>query len=82
LQCFASTRQKETYSFTLQQAIDHAIQNNYSAINANRDIEAAKQKKWETTTIGLPQINGSVGYQNNFKLQNRHPAEFFGGKSR
>lgn len=60
---------KESFSFTLKEAIDHAIQNNYSAINANRDIEAAKQKKWETTTIGLPQINGNVGYQNNFKLQ-------------
>lgn len=60
---------KESFSFTLKEAIDHAIQNNYSSINANRDIEAAKQKKWETTTIGLPQINGNVGYQNNFKLQ-------------
>ncbi len=60
---------KESFSFTLKEAIDHAIQNNYSAINANLDIEAAKQKKWETTTIGLPQINGNVGYQNNFKLQ-------------
>lgn len=61
--------QKENFSFSLKQAIEHAVQNNYSAINADRDIEAAKQKKWETTTIGLPQINGSVGYQNNFKLQ-------------
>ena len=60
---------KESFSFTLKEAIDHAIQNNYSAINANRDIEAAKQKKWETTTIGLPQIDGSVSYQNAFKLQ-------------
>ncbi len=60
---------KESFSFTLKQAIDHAVQNNYSAINANRDIEAAKQKKWETTTIGLPQINGSVNYQNNLQIQ-------------
>ena len=58
---------KESYSFTLQQAIEHATQNNYSAINANRDIEAAKQKKWETTTIGLPQINGTVSYLNNLQ---------------
>lgn len=71
---------KESYSFSLKQAIEHAIQNNYSAINANRDIEAAKQKKWETTTIGLPQINGSVGYVNNFELQKSLiPAEIFGG---
>lgn len=71
---------KESYSFSLKQAIEHAIQNNYSAINANRDIEAAKQKKWETTTIGLPQINGAVGYVNNFELQKSLiPAEIFGG---
>lgn len=71
---------KQSYSFTLKEAIDHAIQNNYSAINASRDIEAAKQKKWETITIGLPQINGNVGYQNNFKLQTSLiPAEIFGG---
>jgi outer membrane protein TolC len=61
--------QKESYSFSLKQAIEHAIQNNYSVLNANRDIEAAKQKKWETTTIGLPQINGNVGYVNNFRIQ-------------
>ncbi|MBP8158069.1 MAG: TolC family protein, partial [Flavobacterium sp.] len=72
--------QKQNYSFSLQQAIDHALQNNYSAINANRDIEAAKKKKWETTTIGLPQINAGLDYQNNFELQKSLiPAEFFGG---
>ena len=65
---YCKHKKKESYSFSLKEAIDHAIQNNYSAINANRDIEAAKQKKWETTTIGLPQINGNVGYQNNFKI--------------
>lgn len=60
---------KESFSFTLKQAIEHAVQNNYSVINANRDVEAAIQKKWETTTIGLPHIDGSVSYQNAFKLQ-------------
>jgi outer membrane protein TolC len=72
---------KESFSYTLKQAIEHAVQNNYSALNANRDIEVAKQKKWETTTIGLPQINGNVGYQNNFQIQRSIvPAEFFGGQ--
>lgn len=68
LQAFIGIAQdkNESYEFTLQQAIDHALQHNYSAINANRAIEAAQKKKWETTTMGLPQINGSVGYQNNF----------------
>jgi len=36
--------QQQTFQFSLQQAIDHAIENNYAAINAKRDIEAAKQK--------------------------------------
>jgi outer membrane protein TolC len=63
--------QKQSYSFSLQQAIEHALKNNYSAINANRDIDAAKQKKWETTAAGLPQISGSASYLNNidFTLQ-------------
>nr|WP_315194842.1 TolC family protein [uncultured Flavobacterium sp.] len=72
--------QKKSYSFTLQQAIDHAIENNYSAINSGRDIEAAKEKKWETTAMGLPQLNAGVDFTNNFVLQKSVvPAEFFGG---
>jgi outer membrane protein TolC len=59
----------QTYSFSLQQAIDHALQNNYSAINAGRDIESSKEKKWETIAAGLPQINANVSYLNNFKIQ-------------
>ncbi len=57
---------KESYSFSLQQAINHALEHNYSAINANRDIASAKQKRWETTAAGLPQVSGSAGYLNNF----------------
>lgn len=68
------------YAFTLEEAITHALENNYQAINASRDIDAAKKKKWETTTIGLPQVNANVNYQNNFVLQKSVvPAEFFGG---
>jgi len=61
----------ETYSFSLQQAIDHALEHNYNVINAKRDIESAKQKKWETTASGLPQLNGSASYLHNidFTLQ-------------
>ena len=70
----------KSYSFSLEQAITHALINNYSAINASRDIESAKKKKWETTAMGLPQINSSLDYQNNIELQKSLiPAEFFGG---
>ena len=60
-----------SYSFSLDQAIAHALENNYKAINASRDIEIAKAKKWETTASGLPQINAGVDYINNFKLQSQ-----------
>ncbi len=68
------------YAFTLEEAITHALENNYKAINASRDVDVAKKRKWETTTIGLPQVNANVNYQNNFVLQKSVvPAEFFGG---
>ena len=68
------------YAFTLEEAITHALENNYQAINASRDVDAAKKRKWETTTIGLPQVNANVNYQNNFVIQKSVvPAEFFGG---
>lgn len=71
---------KMNYTFSLQQAIDHALTYNYTVINSGRDIEAAKQKKWETTAAGLPQINAGLDYTNNFVLQKSVvPAEFFGG---
>lgn len=69
-----SQTETSTSSFTLQQAIEQAQKNNYSVVNANRDLEIAKQKKWETTTMGLPQLNGSVNYQNTFEFQKQGAA--------
>jgi outer membrane protein len=71
---------KKSFNFSLEQAISHALTNNYSIINAGRDIESSKEKKWETTAMGLPQINAGLDYQNAFVLQKSVvPAEFFGG---
>jgi len=70
--------QEHPQSFTLQEAIDYAIENNRQAKNAARDIEAAKQQKWETTATGLPQLNANIAYQNNLKQQvSLLPNEFF-----
>lgn len=67
-------------SFSLQEAIDYALENNRQAKNAGLDIDAAKQQKWETTASGLPQISASVDYQNFLKQQvSVIPSEFFGG---
>lgn len=68
----------ERYAFTLEEAISHALEHNYSAINATRDIEISKQKKRETTATGLPQLNGTVDYTNNIELQQQpFPAILF-----
>jgi len=74
------TNAQESISLSLNEAINYALDNSYSSINAARDIEAAKKKKWETTTMGLPQISATIDYQNWIKQQvSLIPAEFFGG---
>lgn len=79
---FIGFSQEAPTNFSLQEAIDFALQNNRSAINAQRDIEAAKAQKWETTASGLPQLSATVDYQNFLKQQVQLlPAEFFGGSS-
>lgn len=59
----ASHSQESLKTFSLQEAIDYALENNRASKNANRDIEAAKQQKWETTATGLPQISAEIDYQ-------------------
>ena len=61
--------QEKELELSLNQAIDYALKNSYNTKVANNDIEAAIKRKWETTTIGLPQINGRVDYTNNLKQQ-------------
>lgn len=73
--------QEQTYSFTLEEAIQFALENNYSAINADRDIIDAQKQKWETIAGGLPQINGAISYQNQLKQPvSLLPAELAGGE--
>jgi outer membrane protein TolC len=73
--------QDTIHSFNMDQAIAYALEHNYSAINASRDIEDAQKQKWETIATGLPQISGAVSYQNQLKQPvSQIPAEFFGGE--
>ena len=87
LLCFAFVAKSQTtnqsYSLNLDQAIRLALTNNYSAINAGRDIETAEKKKWETTAAGLPQVNAGVDYNNNFDYtkQGVTGGGAFGGKA-
>jgi outer membrane protein len=51
-------------SYGLKQAKGYAIQNNTQVKNSLLDVEMAQQKIKETTATGLPQITGSVAFQN------------------
>ena len=59
--------QEKAIELSLQEAIEYAFKNSYNTRIAENDINSAKEKVWETTTIGLPQINGAVDYQNFLK---------------
>jgi outer membrane protein TolC len=75
-------QQNPKYKLTLEQAIDFALDSNYTAINARRDIAIAIKKKWETTAVGLPQLNANISYQNNLKQPTTLlPGEIAGGDS-
>nr|WP_305069853.1 hypothetical protein [Flavobacterium covae] len=37
-------QEKMNYSFSLDQAVDYATKNNYTAINSSRDIEIAQKR--------------------------------------
>jgi outer membrane protein len=72
--------QERTKGFSLKEAINFAIKNNYNAKTAQNNVLAAKEKKWETTTIGLPKVSAKVDYQNWLKQQiSLLPAEITGG---
>lgn len=61
--------QEKTLQLSLAEAIDYAIKNSYNTRATQNDIEAAKRKVWETTTIGLPQLDGKIDYTNAIERQ-------------
>lgn len=77
--CFS--QQEKALYFTLEEAVTFALDSNYTAINARRDMAKALKKKWETTAQGLPQISANISYNNNLKQPvTLLPAEFMGGE--
>jgi len=72
--------QTKSYTLSLEQAIVLAQDSSYASVNARREMTRALKKKWETTATGLPQINGSVSYNNNIKQSvTLIPGEITGG---
>jgi outer membrane protein len=74
----AEAADRETLSFSLDQACDFAVANNLEAINARLDVIMAARKTWETTAIGLPQLSAAMSYTNMLKIPTTLiPAQFF-----
>lgn len=72
---------EQTYSFSLEEAVAFALENNYSSINAERDLTDAQKQKWEVIASGLPQVDGTVSYQNQLKQPvSLIPGELAGGE--
>lgn len=71
----------EPLNVTLEQAVEFALDHNIQMKNAAQDRRDAQAQKWATIATGLPQISGSVNYQNQLEQPVAQiPAQFFGGE--
>jgi outer membrane protein TolC len=57
-----------TTTLSLKQAQEYAIKNNANARNSVLDMEIAKKRIWETTSMGLPQVNAQANYTHLFTV--------------
>jgi len=55
---------QEVSTYSLSEAIAYAKEHNYDYINAQTDIEIAEQQVWESTAMGLPQLDASIKNDN------------------
>ncbi len=68
------------YSFTLDEAVVFALENNKNSIYAEKNVLISQKEKWETIAVGLPQISSFFEFNNRIKDPiSLIPAEFFGG---
>jgi len=79
-QSYAQDSTKVIYS--LKEAQSYALENNQQVNNARLDILIAKKKVWETTAIGLPHADASLGHNYNIDLPvTLMPANIFNPKA-
>lgn len=76
-----NAQQSESFSFSLQQSIEYALQHQVTAKNAALDVEIAQKKINELIGVGLPNVTGSADINKFIEIPTSFvPAEFFGGK--
>ncbi|GEO05273.1 transporter [Adhaeribacter aerolatus] len=69
-----------TQPFSLQEAIQYALENQPAMKNAELQTQAAKARVGQIRSMGLPQVNAGVDVTDNFKIQkNLVDVSAFGG---
>lgn len=72
--------QETPTAFSLDQAVEWGMQYNRTLQRASMELQKAHKEKWKTISIGFPQINANLQYQNNIEQAvSLVPAQFFGG---
>ncbi len=65
---FAQTDSTKSFSFTLSEAQNYAVENSFDIKNKQIDIEIAQKQIWQTTAIGLPQLKIKGSWQYIFEV--------------
>jgi outer membrane protein len=74
-----SFAQSQSGPLTLQQCIQYGLSNNTGVLKSKLEIERSEEKKGETRSGYLPQVNGTVSALDNLRLQTMIlPGEFIG----
>lgn len=68
---------QETKAFSLREAQEYAMANNYETLKSQLEVAATERRIRETVGAGLPQIISSIGYTNNIELPTVLIPDFF-----
>lgn len=66
---FFKSYSQESFTLTLPQAREYALQHNKTLLNARGQLASSKEKYKETVARGLPQIDGSLDYMTYFNYE-------------
>ncbi len=80
IECFAQENENNpNHPFSLQQAVDYAMQNQTKVLDAAIDEKIAKAKMHEITGMGFPQIGANIDVKDFTQLPTSLlPGDFFG----
>lgn len=68
--------QEKAQTFSLNEAVEYTLQNNYDVLTAQVDLAKAQKQVWEATATGLPQISATSDYNYNIDI----PTAYFNGQ--